>query len=394
ALNWINYFIAAGHQVYLASTYICKSIPGLAALETIPVALSQVQDFATQVASSRGSLLRRVIPVGLRTRLRQWAGPYTLRHAAFSLRGMIERLQPDLVHAMRIPYEGMIAALAIEQLAPPRPPLLISIWGNDFTLHAPASPQMAHSTRRALESADALHTDCQRDQALARQWGFAANKPGIVLPGGGGIQMDVFFPPPENGQAEGAPVVINPRGFRSYVRNDTFFHAIPLVLAARPEVRFIGLVMAGEAQAQRWVQELGIGHAVDLLPRLERHQVADWMRKAQIVLSITTHDGTPNTLLEALACGCFPIAGELESLREWISPGVNGLLVDPGDPAALAQAILFALEHPDLRRQARQHNLHLVREKAEYGAVMAEASEFYQRLLASDGLKPGSGSPG
>ena len=33
------------------------------------------------------------------------------------------------------------------------------------------------------------------------------------------------------------------------------------------------------------------------------------------------HDGTPNTLLEGMACGCLPVAGDLDSIREWLKPG-------------------------------------------------------------------------
>ena len=109
--------------------------------------------------------------------------------------------------------------------------------------------------------------------------------------------------------------------------------------------------------------------------------MAELFRQSQISLSITTHDGTPNTLLEAMACGCFPIAGDIESLREWITPGVNGLLVDPGDPKALAAAIVNALLQPDLRRQAGERNLQMVKERAEYEKIMREAEEFYNSLV-------------
>jgi glycosyltransferase involved in cell wall biosynthesis len=104
-------------------------------------------------------------------------------------------------------------------------------------------------------------------------------------------------------------------------------------------------------------------------------------RESHISLSITTHDGTPNTLLEAMACGCFPIAGDIESLREWITPGVNGFLVDPLNPQALATAILEIIAQPDLQSQARERNLHLVKERAEYGASMRAAEDFYRQLL-------------
>ena len=55
---------------------------------------------------------------------------------------------------------------------------------------------MTRLTRFAMERADGLHTDCYRDQPLAQEWGFDPAKPAVVLPGGGGIQLDLFFPHP------------------------------------------------------------------------------------------------------------------------------------------------------------------------------------------------------
>jgi hypothetical protein len=93
-------------------------------------------------------LARNVIPTGLRTRIRQWFGPFSLSKAAAELAEIHREIQPDLVHAMRIPYEGMLAAVADLPT-----PLIISVWGNDFTLHAPSTPLTRRYTRLALQRA-------------------------------------------------------------------------------------------------------------------------------------------------------------------------------------------------------------------------------------------------
>lgn len=398
ATNWIGYFVQAGYEVHLASTFACEPPLALASLSFIPVAFSGVKG-GSQVSPRGGkasNLIWGATTVRARTMLRQALGPITLRKAARRLRRLIEEIRPDLVHAMRIPYEGMLAATAMHvpvKQAPTgipegggreTPPLLISVWGNDFTLHAVSNPWMARHTRLALQRADALHTDCQRDLRIARDWGFRPEKPSIVLPGAGGVQIDLFFPPDPEGPGESSlrsRSVINPRGFRAYVRNDTFFRAIPIVLANRPEVRFVCPGMAGERRALDWIKDLGIENSVELLPHLSREGMADQFHRAAVSVSLTEHDGTPNTLLEAMACGCFPVAGDLESIREWISPGVNGLLVDPGEPQELARAILAALGQPELRKQAAIYNLKVIRERAEYGWVMDSAVRFYTGLV-------------
>ena len=65
--------------------------------------------------------------------------------------------------------------------------------------------------------------------------------------------------------------------------------------------------MAGEPQALQWTKELNIGEAVELLPPLSHSQMADLFRRAQIVASPSIHDGTPNSLLEGIACGCVVV---------------------------------------------------------------------------------------
>ena len=277
---------------------------------------------------------------------------------------------------MRIPYEGMLASRSVNETDR----LLVSVWGNDFTLHAASTPLMRWNARKTLQRANALHADCQRDIRLAHLEGFSAGKPAIVLPGAGGVQKDIFYPPE---QPVSAPIVINPRGFRAYINNASFFHAIPAVLKRFPDAEFLCPAMEGETEAGRWVQQLGISSNVKLLPSQSRPQMAALFRRARVAVSPSLHDGTPNTLLEAMACGCLPVAGDLESLREWIVSDENGLLVDPNSPADLAQAIIRGLVQDDLQLKAREINLELISRRAEHTTVMLAALDFYQRLISA-----------
>jgi glycosyltransferase involved in cell wall biosynthesis len=386
ALNWMRYFVESDMEVHLVSTYPCSPNLELKSLTVVPAAfgdvagdLSQRDGEAIKGKSGMGAkardLLRKAVPIRSRSAVRHWLGPLTLPKASRKLQEIIQAVQPDLVHAMRIPYEGMLTALA-----KPSVPLVISVWGNDFTLHASSTPTMQRYTRLALQAATALHTDCFRDLRLAKEWGFANGKPAVVLPTNGGIRRDLFFPVEEKASGitqDSMVFIINPRGYRAYVRNDTFFRSIPLVLEKRKDLKFLCPAMSYESEAHKWVRDLGIDGNVDLLPRQSQAEMADLFRKSQIVLSPTTHDGTPNSLLEALACGCFPITGDIESIREWIEHGKNGLLIDPGNPEQLAEAVLHALESADLRRETFYHNQRLIDERAEYGQVMRKVKAFY-----------------
>jgi len=381
ALNWIRYFVDQGMDTHLISTYPCKVSFNAESIQIIPILFSGAGLSITRaVEADRQNLkeyLRKVATPGIRTWIRHRFVPHGLYQSAETLTSTIEKLQPDIVHVMRIPFEGMMTTLAYNRLSKLRPPFLISIWGNDFTLHAPSTKKMGTLTRQTLKIADGLHADCRRDLSLAHQWGYKSDKPAIVLPGAGGIQLDLFFPP----NIDPDPIVINPRGFRAYIRNDTFFKAIPLILEDHPGTKFICPTMEGQNEAEQWVEKLDIKHSVTLLPRQERSSMADLYRQSQIIVSPSTHDGTPNTLLEAMACGCIPVAGDLESIREWITPGVNGMLVDPHSHQLLAEAVSSSLKNKDLRDRARKINVKMIAEKANYREIMKKAEDFYRQLI-------------
>jgi len=366
--NWIRHFIERGDEVFIASTFEADLDFPNVRMEFTPVAFSAAKKrtSAPSTASSR--------TLSLRTKIRQWFGPVTIPASARKLRAFIKEVQPDIVHAMRIPYEGMLTAQALQGLKT-RPSFLVSIWGNDFTLHAPSTPLMRYYTRKVMKSVDGLHADADRDVRLAREWGLGEDKPTLAVPGNGGIRGDVFYLPKELVKN---PIIINPRGVRPYVRNDMFFKAIPLVLAKYPEAKFLCTGMQWEPQAMGWVRDLKIENAVELLPPYPHEKMGEVFRGAQIVASPSIHDGTPNTLIEAMACGCFPVAGDLESIREWITHGRNGLLFDSNDPQSIADAILLGLEREDLRTEAAGLNTNMISARAEYGANMKRVEEFYK----------------
>lgn len=54
--------------------------------------------------------------------------------------------------------------------------------------------------------------------------------------------------------------------------------------------------------------------------------MAELFRLSSVAVSPSLHDGTPNTLLEAMDCGCIIVTGDIESVREWINDGENGSL--------------------------------------------------------------------
>ena len=391
--RWIESMREVNIEVHLVSTYPCARPDNIAGFYLAPVAFSNfsrksgkpsaASAAAVPPKTSRKGLIARFR--GLFMRARYILGPLTLLFYGFKLNRITARVRPDAVHALRIPFEGMLAA----QL-PKKYPLAVSIWGNDLTLHAKGSYLMGRITAQTLQRADALAADAARDIRLGKLWGFSPEKQTLVIPGNGGISLSDIRLAADDGQMKlnwlprDHHIIINPRGFRpGSVRNDTFFKSIPLVLAKMPNTLFLCCSMAGQPEALDWVSRLKIEKNVVLLPTLNQNDLWPLFERAEASVSVSQHDGTPNSLLEAMSLGCFPIAGDIESVREWITPGVNGILIDPDSPEQLASAILCAMENGPLRANAAEINRRLILTRAEKSVVSASLAAFYRQLISA-----------
>jgi hypothetical protein len=247
---------------------------------------------------------------------------------------------------------------------------------------------MRRNTRKVLEIADGLIVDVDRDIELARRWGYSSDKPIFVALTSGGLNVNKMQHlledyHPDTFSIPSGKIVINPRGIRpGYIRNDVFFASIPVVIASMTEeVHFLCPSMEGQPEAENWVKEFGIEANVKLLPFISQQDLWYCFSKADVMVSPSIHDGTPNSLLESMALGAFPVVGDIESLREWVVNDHNGYLVNPESIEELSSAIIAALKNEDLRKQAKLLNRQLVIDRASRSIVRRRRDEFYNQIL-------------
>jgi glycosyltransferase involved in cell wall biosynthesis len=74
-----------------------------------------------------------------------------------------------------------------------------------------------------------------------------------------------------------------------------------------------------------------------------------------VLLMPSLHDGLPNALLEAMACGCAIIGTPVGGIADAIRNDENGRIVLPGDADGLACAIDELLDNKELRKRFGQN---------------------------------------
>jgi len=134
--------------------------------------------------------------------------------------------------------------------------------------------------------------------------------------------------------------------------------SLHVALEALAEVEGATLLVAGEGDElstlRARARELGLNGRVWFLGAQPRDRVLELFRAADAAVLSSAWENFPHTVVEALAAGTPVIATDVGGVREAVDDGVNGLLVPPGDAAALAAAFRRYLGDETLRRRLQE----------------------------------------
>lgn len=105
-----------------------------------------------------------------------------------------------------------------------------------------------------------------------------------------------------------------------------------------------------------------------------------YLNHADLFLFPSRREGYPNALLEAMSAGAAVVSSRIGGCLDIVRPGETGLLVDPDDPDAFAEATLRLIHDPELRARLQQAARRQVERANAIEAVAAEYSALYERL--------------
>jgi glycosyltransferase involved in cell wall biosynthesis len=84
-----------------------------------------------------------------------------------------------------------------------------------------------------------------------------------------------------------------------------------------------------------------------------------------------------------MACGCPVVVSDIPGNREWVHPAINGWLFRDGDPGALAQAILQAIEQREKLAEMGQAARQIAVERADWQSNFPALLRAYELAVSS-----------
>ena len=249
------------------------------------------------------------------------------------------RARPDLVHAHWV-LPGGVVALALHRLF--GVPYIVTAHAADiFRLRT--RPLQAIKRRIVARAAFVLPVSAEGAEVL----GLPPDRASSVVPMG----VDVDRISGEVGERA------SEKGRFLFVGRLVEKKGLDVLLRALAEVPDGRLVVVGDGPMRGALEELGrelgLGERVSFAGRQGSGRVAEELRRAHalVVPSRVARDGdadgTPVVMAEGMAAGVPVIASRLGGLSEHIASEETGLLVQPDDSPALAEALRRVLEHPE-----------------------------------------------
>jgi glycosyltransferase involved in cell wall biosynthesis len=330
--------------------------------------------FADSIINFRGALIEALLAAGCEVhvaapnlsqaqavsdRLQAWGvhthdialqrtgmNPLADLYALFALVGLMRRIRPAYVLAYTI-KPVVFGSLAAWWCAVPHRYVMITGLGYAFLRDRGWLPRLVRGLYRlALARVDKVFFQNPDDVALFQQQGLLAPSTAYFIVNGSGIDLAQFTPTPLPDEACFLLIarLLGDKGVREYVA------AASLVKQDYPLARFrlVGWIdqnpdAIAQVELDAWIEQ-GV---VEFVGRLE--DVRPQIEACSVYVLPSYREGTPRTVLEAMAMARPIITTDAPGCRETVVDGENGLLVPVKSVSALAQAMRRLIAAPEER---------------------------------------------
>jgi len=218
------------------------------------------------------------------------------------------------------------------------------------------APRMQAIARVALRGARRVVTISQFSRRAVEAHGIAPDKVSVIHPGAV-VEGRAIESEPDDAEAAGARVLLSVgRLVDAYKGHDMVIRALPMILARVPTARY---VVVGDGPLRRHLERLAVSlsvsHAVRFVGHASDAEVDGWYRRCEVFVLAARESGVSGgaegygiVFVEANLHGKPVVGGRSGGIPDAVIDGQTGILVDPLDPADIADAITRLLTEPEL----------------------------------------------
>jgi len=269
-------------------------------------------------------------------------------------------------------------------------PLIVQFIGGAWADNLAVNRPRFHSKAKEIEQTAYAQADhiVVMDQIYADEYKLTKNRYTIIP---SGINPSVFDPNLFNRNElrkkysmEGQKVIINVASLRSGIKGqDLLLKAIPDIIRKVPNCHFYFVGKGAQNTLLQLAETLRISNHVHFLG--ERKDIPQLLAVSDIFVLPSLSEGTPRALLEAMAMGLPCIATKVGGIPEVITDHSNGILIPPGDYAAITESIINILNDSASTNLMKTKARNYVLDRYNLNRTSEMYANLIERLLTENG---------
>jgi glycosyltransferase involved in cell wall biosynthesis len=286
---------------------------------------------------------------------------------------VIKSIRPDIIHSMETQNAGYLVSNIKTSLSK-FPFWIHSNWGIDMHYYGEMDTHR-RKIIKCLEGVDVLLVEGNRDKVLANKYGFKQDV--LIFPSvGGGFEIpnkdNIITELPSKRKTiliKGTQDNVR-RGLNSLLALQQcadFVKGYKIVLYQCSELLF--------EKVSFLISECDMD--ITIVDELSHLEMIELNKIARISITNNLSDGLPNSMLEAMLFGAFPIQSNTSCADDWIINGINGILVSPEDIDEIRLAIKESLINDELVDNAALINFLKIKNSLESNIIKNKIAELY-----------------
>lgn len=289
---------------------------------------------------------------------------------------IINKEKPDIIHTLETQHAGYLLANVWNKIRN-KPYWVHSAWGIDFHFYKNFSDHKA-KIENTLKNISLLIVEGQRDIELAKEFGYK-NRTTIFPSVGGGFITE------QNTQSKPSTrKLVLLKGTQDSVRRGLCgLRAIERCIDVLTDYKIVIYQCSEPVRFAATIFRNNHNINIEILDSVSHNEMLKLNSQARISITTNISDGLPNTLLEAMLLGAFPIQSNTAITEGWIEHGINGFLVPPEDPNIIEESIRLALSKDKLVDDAAQINFKKISDNLNYNDIKTRTIELYKNSFCA-----------
>ena len=287
---------------------------------------------------------------------------------------IIHEVNPDIIHSFEMQSCSYPILKTMNKFKSIK--WIYSCWGSDIYYYKDLKNHK-NKIYNILKRVDVLHTDCIRDYNLACELGFKGEHAGVI-PGGSGYHLENFQK--EQTLYTDRKIILVKGYEHKFGRALNIIKALEEIEQSLNEHKICIIVFGGHQKVRDYINNNNLNFTVYGRSELTNVEILNLMGRAKIYIGNSISDGMPNTLLEAIIMGAFPIQSNPGGVTsEIITDYQNGICIDaPEDIIEIKNKILWAINNSDILSNANILNQEIAKKHLDYKVNKIRIQSIYK----------------